>query len=338
MNRFQKLAAAALVSVLVLIFVGATVRVTGAGLGCPDWPKCWGCFIPPWKVEQVDISKINLEKFQRKYERMGGDPEMLTEERILESFNPRHVWTEFINRLFSLPVGLFSVATMIAAFGVPRGRRIVWWTSLASLLLVLINAWMGARVVYSGLSPGVLTTHMALAMLLIGLLSFTVWRGAERPKSLALRSGGLGPIRLWVILLLLLVVAEGIMGTQIREMTDEMAKSHDGEPREQWISELETSGLYLAHRSFSWAILVVTVLAFWITRRATAGTPGLAAKVVLAMVLVQMVLGVVMAQIHIYAAVQVLHVGLAAVLLSGVVFWLCQTFRLGPQAAGPVGG
>lgn len=331
MNRFQKLATAALVSVLVLIFVGATVRVTGAGLGCPDWPKCWGCLIPPWKIEQVDISKIDLEKFQRKYERLGGDPSMMTEEKILESFNPRHVWTEFINRLFSLPVGLFSIATLVAAFGRPRDQRVVWWTSLFSLILVLINAWMGARVVYSGLSPGVLTTHMALAMLLICLQSFTVWRGRENPTCLAIPPSQRGQIRFWVLALLSLVVAEGIMGTQIREMTDEMAKSHDGEPREMWISELEQSGLYLAHRSFSWAILAVTLLAFWLTRKATGGAPGRAAKVVMAMVLVQMLLGVVMAQVHIYAAVQVLHVGLAAVLLSGVVFWLCQTVRIGPQ-------
>lgn len=333
MNRFQKLAAAALVSVLVLIFVGATVRVTGAGLGCPDWPKCWGCLIPPWKVEQVDISKINLEKFQRKYERLGGDPSMLTEEKILESFNPRHVWTEFVNRLFSLPVGLFSVATLIAAFGRPKSQRVVWWTSLFSLVLVLVNAVMGARVVYSGLSPGILTTHMALAMLLIGLLAFTVWRGAESPRHLPLRQGSSGKIRFWVTFLLLLVVVEGIMGTQIREMTDEMAKSHDGEARSEWIGELEESFLYLAHRSFSWAILVVTLLAYFITRQATRGAPGWASNVVLAMVLVQMVLGVVMAQIHIYAAVQVLHVGLAGVLLAGVVFWLCQTVRIGSQNA-----
>ena len=56
MTKFQSVALAALVSVFVLIFVGAIVRVTGAGLGCPDWPTCWGCLIPPWKKEQVDFS------------------------------------------------------------------------------------------------------------------------------------------------------------------------------------------------------------------------------------------------------------------------------------------
>jgi heme A synthase len=55
------------------------------------------------------------------------------------------------------------------------------------------------------------------------------------------------------------------------------------------------------------------------------------------MVLVQMVLGIIMAQVHIYAAVQVLHVGLAAVLLAGVVFWLCQTMRIGARNADTVG-
>jgi cytochrome c oxidase assembly protein subunit 15 len=327
MNRFQKLAAAALVSVLVLLFVGAIVRVTGAGLGCPDWPTCWGCLVPPWKVEQVDLSKIDFEKFQRKAERLGRDPSTVTPESILASFNPRHVWTEYINRLFALPVGLFSLATMIAAFGRPHGQRVVRFTAFGSLLLVLVNAWMGAQVVFSGLKPGVLTTHMALAMLLVAMLSYTVWRGTDRPASLPLDDRRRFGVGMAVSLLFALVVVEGIMGTQIREMTDEMAKSHDGQPRSEWIGELEQTGVYLVHRSFSWAILALSLLAWFLTRRATAGRPGRAARVVLAMVVLQMVLGLVMSQVHIYAAVQVLHVGLAGVLLSGVVFWLCQCLR-----------
>ncbi len=324
MNRFQKIAFSALVSVLLLLFVGAIVRVTGAGLGCPDWPTCWGCLVPPWKVEQVDLSKLDFEKFQRKAERLERDPSTVTPESILESFNPRHVWTEYVNRLFALPVGLFSMATMIAAFGRPPGQRIVRATAFASLALVLINAWMGARVVYSGLQPGVLTTHMALAMLLVAILAFTVWRGTDRPQRLPLKGAACGGVAGSVALLLVLVVVEGIMGTQIREMTDEMAKSHQGQPRTEWIGELEQTGVYLVHRSFSWAIFAVALAAFFLTRKATGGRPGRAAVLVLAMVVVQMLLGVVMAQIHIYAAVQVLHVGLAGVLLAGVVFWLCQ--------------
>lgn len=107
MTRFQKLSVAALVSVLLLMFVGAIVRVTGSGMGCPDWPTCWGCLIPPTSVDQVDFDKLPIEKFQRKAERMGRDPVSISAETLRSEFNPRHVWTEFTNRLFSLPVGFF---------------------------------------------------------------------------------------------------------------------------------------------------------------------------------------------------------------------------------------
>ena len=63
---------------LLLIFVGATVRVTGSGMGCPDWPTCWGCLIPPSSVDQVDFEALPIERFQRKAERMGRDPGSIT--------------------------------------------------------------------------------------------------------------------------------------------------------------------------------------------------------------------------------------------------------------------
>lgn len=122
---FQFCARASLVSVLVLIFVGAIVRVTGAGMGCPDWPTCWGCLIPPTKVEEVQFEKLDVAKFQRKAERMGRDPQTITVETLRAEFNPRHVWTEFTNRLFSLPVGLFSLLTFVLSFSKRRETPIL---------------------------------------------------------------------------------------------------------------------------------------------------------------------------------------------------------------------
>ncbi|RYD17284.1 MAG: hypothetical protein EOP88_27405, partial [Verrucomicrobiaceae bacterium] len=236
MNRFQKLATAALVSVLVLMFVGAIVRVTGAGMGCPDWPTCWGCIIPPTKVEEVDFSKLPIVKFQNKAKRMGRDPESITVDTLRQEFNPRHVWTEFVNRLTSLPVGFFSLATFIAAFWQRQKRPLVFWMAFTSLAVVLINAWMGARVVYSGLAPGVLTAHLALAMSLLGTLAYCAWRGTDTPWRIRMSAGPLAQTRVAVYILLAVILTEGILGSQIREMTDELQKFHDNAPRSTWIA------------------------------------------------------------------------------------------------------
>lgn len=321
MTRFQKLSVAALVSVLFLMFVGAVVRVTGSGMGCPDWPTCWGCLIPPTSVEQVDFDKLPIERFQKKAERMGRDPSTITVDSLRKEFNPRHVWTEFFNRLCSLPVGFFSLATFIAAFWQREKRPLVFWMAFGSLVVVLVNAWMGARVVYSGLKSGVLTTHFALAMALTGMLVYCAWRGTDHPWRIRTSPAALGYLRLAVTMLLVVVVGEGIVGAQVREMTDELAKSHIDAPRSTWIAELEGSWKYLVHRSFSWVILGVTLWAWRLSARHREGGNGWVEKTVLGIVLAQMALGLVMAQVHIYSWVQVLHVGLAAVLLTFIWLW-----------------
>jgi cytochrome c oxidase assembly protein subunit 15 len=328
MTRFQKLAVAALISVLLLMFVGAVVRVTGSGMGCPDWPTCWGCMVPPTSVDQVDFDKLPIARFQKKAERMGRDPSTITAESLRAEFNPRHVWTEYFNRLCSLPVGFFSLATFIAAFWQRGKRPMVFWMAFGSLLVVLINAWMGARVVYSGLRPGILTTHLALAMALTGMLVYCAWRGTDKPWRIATAPGLLVKLKLAVTVLLVATVVEGILGSQVREMTDALAKSHIDTPRSTWIGELEGSWKYLVHRSFSWVILGSALWAWRLSVRHREGGAGRVERTVLGIVLTQMVLGVVMSQIHIDSWVQVLHVGLAAVLLSFIWLW-----RFGLQRA-----
>ncbi|MBK1817315.1 COX15/CtaA family protein [Luteolibacter yonseiensis] len=321
MTRFQKLATGALVSVLVLMFVGAIVRVTGAGMGCPDWPTCWGCLIPPTKVEDVDFSKLPIERFKKKAANMGRDPDSISVESLRQEFNPRHVWTEFINRMSSMPVGFFSLATFIAAFWQRQKRPLVFWMAFTSLAVVLINAWMGARVVYSGLAPGVLTAHLALAMSLLGTLCYCAWRGTDDPWRIGMNTDALGKSRIAVTVLLAVILTEGILGSQIREMTDELAKSHSNAPRSSWIAELEHSWVYLFHRSFSWVVLVATLWAWALAKRHRVGGAGKVERTVLGIVIAQMVLGLVMAQVHIYSWVQVLHVGLSAILLTFVWLW-----------------
>jgi cytochrome c oxidase assembly protein subunit 15 len=315
---FRWMVSGTLLFVILLVFVGAVVRATGAGLGCPDWPTCWGQIIPPWDVEQVDLDKIDYERFESKAERLGRDPDTVTPEHILESFNPVHTWTEFINRLVSLPVGFFSLGAVVASFFVPgkkggkNGKLIA--LSVAALVIILINAWMGAMVVYSGLKPGIITTHLALAMLLIFLLVYC--RREVTGKAPFAKGRVLAPF-VWA--LLALVMIEGIMGSQVREMTDELARSHRGEARAEWIGELERSAVYLVHRSFSWLIVLLTAWVVWKARKE--GILEARAKTMAGLVFLMMVMGIILAQIAIFPWVQVLHVGVAAVMVTILCDW-----------------
>ncbi len=319
---FQKLAIAALASVLVLMFVGATVRVSGSGMGCPDWPKCWGRLIPPTAAEQVDFDALPIEVFQRKAAWMGRDPEEVTPDTLREIFNPRHVWTEFVNRLTSLPVGLFAMATLVAAFWQIRRRPWVFVCALLSVIVIGVNAWMGARVVFSGLQPGVITAHLALAMGLLGLLVYCAWAGTAMPWRIRMADASAHrATRVAVGLLLLVIVLEGIGGAQVRELTDELSKQYNNAPRETWIGELEQSLWYITHRSFSWVVLATAAAAYFLSWKYRSGGIGIVEHTVFGLVLIQMVLGVVMAQLGIFAWVQVLHVGLAAFLLAMTWLW-----------------
>jgi len=325
MERFQKLALAALISVLLLLVVGAIVRVTGSGLGCPDWPTCWGRLIPPTSVEQVDFDRIDLEKFRRKAKRHGRDPTALTRESLREEFDPMHTWVEYINRLCSVPVGFLTLALMIASFRQRAGWPSVCWMSVAAFVIVLVNADLGRRVVLSGLKPGVITVHMALAILLLCILVYVSWRGRDNPLRRTLSGTRARMTWLLGIAVFLLTVAEGVMGAQVRELTDRLASTSGLETRSKWTDTLENSAVYLAHRSFSWLIVAGSLVFLVFARKSLVGGMGWPEKVIGFLVGSLMVMGLVLSQVGVLPVVQVLHVGAAALLVTVLFFWLLAT-------------
>ena len=318
MNFFQKTALAALLATIFLIYVGAIVRATGSGLGCPDWPKCWGELIPPTSLDQVDFDKLNIEKFQKK------NPN-ITKETLAAEFNPVHVWVEFINRLVSLPVGLFTLATFLLSFQFLRKQTRVFIGAFSALALVITNAILGAIVVSSGLKPGVITLHMALAIILICVFVYIIYRGGERLPSVRLGSQK-GLLRPVLVILFLSCVFEGIMGSQVREITDELALKYKDTPRNVWHEILEQKSIYLFHRSFSWAILLLGIFLFAKTRKATGDLAQFSLKVSFGIILAQMVLGVLMSHVSVHPVVQVLHIGLSSILIVAL-FWLILATR-----------
>src|SRR5690349_3611262 len=99
----------ALLTVVLLYLVvlaGAVVRSTGSGMGCPDWPRCYGRLIPPTDVSQIDFSKLDIEKYRDAWQRSGHKRIEVTEETLRRDFSARATWIEFINRCVTVIAGL----------------------------------------------------------------------------------------------------------------------------------------------------------------------------------------------------------------------------------------
>lgn len=307
----QKLALLSIVLLIVLIFAGAVVRVTGSGLGCPDWPTCWGEFIPPTSIEQVDEAYLEkkLPRFKKSAERFGRNPDEITVERLLEEYDPVQTWIEFTNRLLALPVLLANFLLMIACLR----SQIMPKLGVSAFALVIISALTGIVVVASGLRSGVVTIHMALAFLQLFVLTYLSWAGV-RPGSL--RTQIAGPSRPQVMILLSCVMIEWAMGSQIREVTDRLMMEQGIASRGTWIDEISESFIYLIHRSFSWSILIA---ALWLGYKSR--WKGKIPRLVLGLVFALMLMGLILSSSGIHAVVQVLHVGVAGGLVAAVYYW-----------------
>jgi cytochrome c oxidase assembly protein subunit 15 len=226
---FRKFATLSLLSIYLLILAGGIVRSTGSGMGCPDWPKCFGRFIPPTKVSELPLHYEVIYK-----EKLHGEVE----------FNATKTWIEYINRLLGALTGLIVLATTILAY--KEGRK-VFLPTLAALLLVIANAVLGKFVVDSFLLPGVVTAHMLLS---IGVIFFLIKALNNQSSSAVIKLEN----RQWIGINLVIVLVQIILGTQVRENMDHVIQALGENAKDQWVGQLDV--IYIVHRSFSWVILI----------------------------------------------------------------------------------
>lgn len=176
-----------------LIFVGGLVRVSGSGLGCPDWPKCFGRWIPPTSIEQIP-SHI--------------DPTV---------FNIVLAWIEYGNRMLGIIVGLSITLMTIIALVYFRKNSKILYSSLVSLFLVGVNGGLGAIVVSSVLNPFIVSLHMILALFLVSVLSYATIESYKLinfdsfTSILLSKKVSISLITLWIF-----IVIEILLGTGIR--------------------------------------------------------------------------------------------------------------------------
>jgi heme a synthase len=263
MHSFRKIAFATLVAVFVLILVGGVVRSTGSGMGCPDWPKCFGNWVPPSSAEDLPenykeiYSSYRDKKNQRfaKYLRALGMDEtataLLNDPGVREEadFNPTKTWIEYTNRIVGVVIGMMIVAVAAIALQFRKTRRDIAWTALAALFVVIFTGWIGSFVVSSNLTPWTITVHMFLALLLVALLVYLLFASNDSPWQ------GEATGYYWLIAATIMLLIQVVFGTQVREAIDVVAVSF---PRAEWIENLGGNAFFI-HRSFSWVVLLAHV-------------------------------------------------------------------------------
>ncbi|CAN5651707.1 heme o synthase [soil metagenome] len=138
LTDFSKLALATVVATFTMVVIGVIVRSTGSGLGCPDWPLCYGQVIPS----------------------LGDTP----------------AWIESIHRWWGVVVGFLVVGLALAALRSQRTRRSVVAASLAALVVTGFQAWLGKVTVETGNSGESVTAHLATALVLLAVVLFVYVR------------------------------------------------------------------------------------------------------------------------------------------------------------------
>lgn len=322
-NRFHRLCLITLVAVYFLILVGGIVRSTGSGMGCPDWPKCFGSWVPPTSAEQLPADykeksaafrdKKN-QKFARYLKAFGFESTanaILNDKSILSEadFNVTKTWIEYLNRIVGVTIGFLITGVFVMSFFLRKQNKSWFWIALATLITVIIQGWFGSIVVSTNLTTWTITIHMLMAFVLVALL---IWLYEKSASPIKLQAGKY--TRAILAIGILLLVVQVLLGTEVRAAIDKAARVL---PREVWISD--TGKDFIVHRGFSWVVVLVhAVLVYRLFK--TSSLNSLPVALVL-LILLTLITGIGMAYFAVPAFLQPIHL-LVATLTFGAQFLL----------------
>ena len=274
-RAFRWAAWLALVALFAVTVSGATVRLTGSGLGCENWPRCGDTFLPA------------------------------------QSY---HALIEFGNRVVGFVVGLTTLLASLVAWRARVPRRLLLWT-LGLPLLVLAQGILGGVTVLFELHPLIVMGHFLLSLVSIGV-AVVVVVGAERlnrprPSPALALPGWLGPLALALLPLAAVLVVTGAFVTA--------AGPHSGGEDIERLGDLENAMWVHVRVSAVFGIAFLALVAALQRFRDRARGTALLAGGVLALLLVQMVVGEVQWRNQLPWELVLGHVTLATLVWTGVV-------------------
>ena len=244
-RRFRRLGTLTIFAVYFVILVGGIVRASGSGMGCPDWPTCFGQLIPP--TSEAELPENYHEIYSVGYANT--------------DFNVVKTWTEYLNRLTGVTIGFLIFLTLWASRVYLKTDKAVFYLSLSVFLLVGFQGWLGSVVVKTHLHPLMITAHMLLALFIVALLIYAI----ARSQNDSLRQINISqlPSRFKTVLTVAMgfTLIQVAMGTQVREAVDLIAVHHNYIDREYWRDSFPL--IFYVHRSFSAIILFTNLWLAW---------------------------------------------------------------------------
>lgn len=345
---YRRVLKIAIIFLYLIIIAGAVVRMTGSGMGCPDWPQCFGYLVPPTQESELQFKPnhsykegqvIILGESLRVAATDFTSANTYTEENWdtydthdYAAFNVWHTWIEYINRLVTALAGIPILIMIILSFWYWKGRFLLIMGSFMVLPLMLFQAWLGKQVVDSNLLPVKITIHMIAALVIVALLlwlwfksqsyersrqsDYNVSSTLSRKRNTLIKYDSLFKNLLLVAFLATLV--QVAFGTQVRQYVDERVAAVGYEAKELWLEPATL--MFYVHRSFSIVITVLNVYLFYRNRKLLLGHTKLV-NWMLGFIVLEVVTGILMYYVNFPFGTQPLHLVIAS-LLFGVQFYV----------------
>jgi cytochrome c oxidase assembly protein subunit 15 len=333
-NKFSKTVQVSILSVYLIFLAGAIVRMTGSGMGCPDWPKCFGYYIPPTSEEQITW------KPNTSYE----EGFIIIKEEVLfvaendlktgnffntnnwseytkhdyNTFNKYHTWTEYINRLVSVLAGLVFLFLIYGAFKQRKTDKRIPLLAFGAFSLMLFEAWLGKTVVDTNLTPAIITVHMVVGLIIIALLLGLKFIVSDNKNTFKFNS----LFNKLLIISILFSLIQVVMGTQVRQFIDEQVKLYGFENKNH--SLMNPSFKFYFHRSFTIAIVLVNFGLFYLNQLKNLGFKLI--NWIIFLIFLEAITGILMYYAEIPMGTQAIHL-LAGALLFGLQFYLLLQSR-----------
>ena len=339
MNSLHRKTIISIVIVYLVILAGGIVRMTGSGMGCPDWPKCFGFLIPPtersqleWKSNseynknQIVIIDEKLfyanDKFKSKSKFEMSNWSGYTKHDY-SKFNVYHTWIEYINRLIGAIAGLSVLILFVNSLKFLKTKKIITGLSFLALIAIIFQAWLGKMVVDSNLTANTITVHMLMAIVLLFIL-FSILAISNPSKKRVKISRNISILVLISIVLLLIQI---ITGTEVRKFIDIKMELLNYTEKERWIENISSS--FSFHRSFSWAIIIVNSLIYFYARKS-----GLKLKIihiVNTLIFFQISSGIIMYYFHFPFSSQPIHLLISTMIIS-IQFYFLLLYKTSKNA------